>query len=312
MQTTGRLGSRALCLLLAVAAATFGTANAQNRVAPVRCDGIEARVGNERRCLMPKDSFTDCPDCPAMVVVPSGSFLMGSRTDEKGRFDNEGPQRKVTIAKPFAVGKFEVTFAEWDACASAGGCKYRPGDNGWGRDKRPVMRVSWDDITKDYLPWLVLKTGKPYRLLTEAEWEYAARAGSITPFSFGSDEKDLCHYANVADRVGKETNADWKIADCRDGYVNTAPVGSFKPNAFGLYDMHGNVLEWVQDCWNGTYRGAPSDGSAWATGDCGMRVLRGGSWAREPQYQRLAARNKYQTSTRSFSIGFRVARALGL
>ena len=312
MQTTGRLGSRALCLLLAVAAATFGTANAQNRVAPVRCDGIEARVGNERRCLMPKDSFTDCPDCPAMVVVPSGSFLMGSRTDEKGRFDNEGPQRKVTIAKPFAVGKFEVTFAEWDACASAGGCKYRPGDNGWGRDKRPVMRVSWDDITKDYLPWLVLKTGKPYRLLTEAEWEYAARAGSITPFSFGSDEKDLCHYANVADRVGKETNADWKIADCRDGYVNTAPAGSFKPNAFGLYDMHGNVLEWVQDCWNGTYRGAPSEGSAWATGDCGMRVLRGGSWAREPQYQRLAARNKYQTSTRSFSIGFRVARALGL
>lgn len=312
MQTTGRLGSCFFCLLVAVAAATFGTANAQNRIAPARCDGIEARVADERRCLMPKDSFTDCPDCPAMVVVPSGNFLMGSRPDEKGRFDNEGPQRKVTIAKPLAVGKFEVTFAEWDACVSAGGCKYRPGDNGWGRDKRPVMRVSWDDITKDYLPWLVLKTGKPYRLLTEAEWEYAARAGSITPFSFGSDETDLCHYANVADRVGKETNADWKIADCRDGYVNTAPVGSFKPNAFGLYDMHGNVLEWVQDCWNGSYRGAPSDGSAWAKGECGMRVLRGGSWAREPQYQRSATRNKYQTGTRSFSIGFRVGRALGL
>jgi formylglycine-generating enzyme required for sulfatase activity len=174
------------------------------------------------------------------------------------------------------------------------------------------MRVSWDDITKDYLPWLVLKTGKSYRLLSEAEWEYAARAGSITPFHFGSDEKDLCHYANVADRVGKEQYADWKIADCRDGYVNTAPVGSFKPNAFGLFDMHGNVLEWVQDCWNGNYRGGPSDGSAWATGECGMRVLRGGSWAREPQYQRLATRNKYQTGTRSFSIGFRIARALGL
>jgi formylglycine-generating enzyme required for sulfatase activity len=310
MQATGRLGSFVFCLLLAVAAATFGAAHAQNRIAPVRCDGIEARVGDERRCLKPKDSFTDCPGCPEMVVVPSGTFVMGSRTDDKDRFDNEGPSRKVTIAKPFAVGRFEVTFAEWDSCVSAGGCKYRPGDNGWGRDKRPVMRVSWDDITKDYLPWLVRKTGKSYRLLTEAEWEYAARAGSITRFYFGNAEKDLCDYANVADRIGKEIYADWVIADCRDGYVNTAPVGSFKPNAFGLYDMHGNVLEWVQDCWNGTYSGAPSDGSAWATGECGTRVLRGGSWAREPRYQRLTTRNKYQTGTRSFSIGFRVARTL--
>jgi formylglycine-generating enzyme required for sulfatase activity len=168
------------------------------------------------------------------------------------------------------------------------------------------MRVSWDDITKDYLPWLVRKTGKSYRLLTEAEWEYAARAGSITRFYFGSNEKDLCDYANVADRIGKEIYADWIIADCRDGYVNTAPVGSFKPNAFGLYDMHGNVLEWVQDCWSG----APSDGAAWVKGECGTRVLRGGSWAREPRYQRLTTRNKYQTGTRSFSIGFRVARTL--
>jgi formylglycine-generating enzyme required for sulfatase activity len=310
MQATWRLASFVFCLLLAVAAATFGAAHAQNRIAPVRCDWIEARVGDERRCLKPKDSFTDCPGCPEMVVVPSGTFIMGSRADDRDRFDNEGPSRKVTIAKPFAVGRYEVTFAEWDSCASAGGCKYRPSDNGWGRDKRPVMRVSWDDITKDYLPWLVRKTGKSYRLLTEAEWEYAARAGSITRFYFGSNEKDLCDYANVADRIGKEIYADWIIADCRDGYVNTAPVGSFKPNAFGLYDMHGNVLEWVQDCWNGTYSGAPSDGAAWVKGECGTRVLRGGSWAREPRYQRLTTRNKYQTGTRSFSIGFRVARTL--
>ena len=174
------------------------------------------------------------------------------------------------------------------------------------------MRVSWDDITKEYLAWLVLKSGKSYRLLSEAEWEYAARAGSTTPFYFGSDEKQLCDHANVADQVGKRTYPDWIIADCRDGYLGTAPVGSFKPNAFGLFDMHGNVLEWVADCWNASYRGAPSDGSAWATGECGTRVLRGGSWAREPRYQRLATRNKYQTNTRSFSIGFRVARALGL
>ena len=120
-----------------------------------------------------------------MVVVPAGEFMMGSPAGEEGRSDDEGPQRKVTIAKPFAVGKFEVTFAEWDACVAAGGCKHKPDDQGWGRGKRPVINVSWDDITKEYLPWLSRKTGKTYRLLTEAEWEYAARAGTTTPFSTG-------------------------------------------------------------------------------------------------------------------------------
>ena len=146
---------------------------------------VETLVGREKRCLKPGDSFKDCPDCPEMVVVPAGSFLMGSPPDEAGRNGNEGPQHRVVIGKPFAVGKFEVTFTEWDACVASGKCKRRPDDNGWGRGRLPVLNVSWDDITREYLPWLSGKTGKGYRLLTESEWEYAARAGTTTPFSTG-------------------------------------------------------------------------------------------------------------------------------
>ena len=152
-----------------------------------------------------------------------------------------------------------------------------------------MINVSWNDITKEYLPWLSRKTGKTYRLLTEAEWEYAARAGSTTRYHFGDSERDLCMYGNVADlREGEEQGLDDR--HCRDGHVNTAPVGSFQPNAFGLYDMHGNVWEWVQDCYF-SYSGAPSDGSAWTTGDCSRRVVRGGSWNFSPRGLRSAIRN---------------------
>ena len=248
-----------------------------------------------------------CNFCPEMAVVPAGSFTMGSPPGEKGREPREGPQRRVTIARPFAVGKFEVTFAEWDACYADGGCR-RPDDDFGRRGRHPVIRVSWDDITKGYLPWLSRKTGKSYRLLSEAEWEYAARARSTTRYHFGDSERDLCTYGNVADLSMK---GSWNRteANCHDGRrSHTAPVGSYQPNAFGLFDMHGNVWEWVQDCYHENYNGAPSDGSAWTTGDCVRRVLRGGSWFYGPQVLRVAFRNGDSRALRNQDFGFRVGR----
>ena len=272
----------------------------------------------QEQALKAKDTFKECTDCPEMVVVPAGSFMMGSPEWEQGRESatrgSESPQHLVTIARPFAVGRFEVTFAEWDACVAEGGCYHRPQDGesgqpGWGREKRPVINVSWTDATQQYLPWLSRKTGKAYRLLTEAEWEYVARAGSTTRFFFGDSEGDLCTHGNVGDLTTKQVKPGWLVANCRDGYVYTAPVGSFQPNAFGLYDVHGNVWEWVQDCWNGGHFGAPSDGSARLTGDCRNRIYRGGSWADAPWLQRSANRSKFSPDGRFIDIGFRVARS---
>jgi formylglycine-generating enzyme required for sulfatase activity len=243
--------------------------------------------------LTPGQVFRDCPDvCPEIVVVPAGNFTMGSPPGEVGRGAEEGPQHKVTIARPFAVGRFEVTFAEWDACVAAGGCRHRPKDGGWGRDRRPAINVSWGDITKEYLPWLSRKTGKSYRLLTEAEWEYAARAGTTTPYSTG--RTITTQQANFR---GKGVYR-----------AKTVEVGSFQPNLFGLHDVHGNVMEWVQDCWNGNYKGAPSDGSAWTTGDCGRRVLRSASWNGNLWDIRSTGRFRATPVDRDNSSGFRVGR----
>jgi formylglycine-generating enzyme required for sulfatase activity len=255
--------------------------------------------------LAPGRVFRDCPTCPEMVVVPAGEFMMGSPESEKGRFKNEGPQHKVTIRQPFAVGKFEVTFAEWDACVSEGGCTHKPADEGWGRAKRPVINVSWDDAVQ-YTAWLSKKTGKSYRLLTEAEWEYAARAvtraSDYAPFSTGQ----------TIDYRQANYDANFVYGGGRGGLYRqkTMPVGSFKPNAFGLYDMHGNVWEWVQDCYRDSYRGAPTDGSAVTSGDCSLRILRGGSWNYHPQLLRSAYRYASAPNIRTNFFGFRVARAL--
>jgi formylglycine-generating enzyme required for sulfatase activity len=174
-----------------------------------QCDGVETIVGNEHHCLKPMDNFKDCPDCPEMVVVPAGSFTMGSNDN-----DAEKPPHQITIAKAFGVGKFEVTFAEWDACVASGGCKHRPEDQGWGRGNRPVINVSWDDATKEYLPWLSRKTGKTYRLLTEAEWEYGARSGSSRKYAWG-------------DEVGRNlANWEW-VQDCfKHTYAGASSDGS--------------------------------------------------------------------------------------
>ena len=243
----------------------------------------------------------DCPYCPEMVVIPAGQFTMGSPPDEESRSDDEGPQHRATIHQPIAVGKFEITFREWDACVADGGCNgYRPVDEGWGRGNRPVTNVSWQDA-QAYVRWLSRKTGVEYRFLSETEWEYAARAGTTTPFHFGSTiSPDQANYYDLFDPLGLKGVNRWK----------TVPVGSFPSNAFGLHDVHGNVWEWVEDCRHNTYAGAPSDGAAWTTGDCEWRVLRGGSWDNGSHYVRSANRTSGGSDNRDDKFGFRVARTL--
>ena len=235
-----------------------------------------------------------------MVVVPAGSYQMGSPSSEARRDDDEGPVHQVTIPRPFAVGAHEVTFAEWDACVDSGGCGgYRPADERWGRGQRPVINVSWEDAQR-FVAWLRQGTGYEYRLLSEAEWEYVARAGTTTPFHTGSTiaTSQANYDGGYAYGNGRTGEYPYK----------TLPVGSFNANALGLYDVHGNVWEWVQDCWNDGYRGAPSDGSAWQRGDC-RRVHRGGSWYSEPWYLRSASRGVGNPGYRSRYNGFRVALA---
>jgi formylglycine-generating enzyme required for sulfatase activity len=282
----------------------YGPANAlYDRLAEQRIAALEAaeRKRAETELSRPGRAFRDCPEvCPEMVVVPAGSFTMGSPSSEEGRRIDEGPQRRVTIVRSFAVGKYEVTFNEWDACVAERGCTHTPydgilGQSGWGRSKRPVINVSWDEITKEYLPWLSRKTGERYRLLTEAEWEYAARAGTATRYAFGSTiSNSQAHFSQG--RLGASGM--------------TVTVGAFQANAFGLYDMHGNVWEWVQDCWHDSYDGAPSDGRAWTVGDCHLRVLRGGSWSYSRWDLRSAARLGNFAIYRGSVLGFRVARTL--
>ena len=215
---------------------------------------------------------------------------MGSPDSEEGRSDSEGPQRRVAISRPFAAGRYEVTFDEWDACVRESSCSRNPGDSGWGRGRRPVINVSWRDA-KQFAEWFSRKTGKHYRLLTEAEWEYVARAGTTTTFSTGA-------------AIGtSQANFD-------NNRKQTAPVGGYGPNAFGLYDVHGNVWEWTEDCWNASYAGAPTDGSAWLSGDCSRRVYRGGSWGSDPRNVRSAIRDRDTTDSRNVALGFRLARTL--
>jgi formylglycine-generating enzyme required for sulfatase activity len=215
-----------------------------------------------------------------MVLVPAGAAWLASG-------------RNVTIGAPFAVGKFEVTFAEWDACVAQGGCSHRPYDGGWGRGRQPVINVNWDDA-QQYVAWLSRKTGKSYRLLSEAEWEYAAQAGS-------GREAAVTPGANEANCDGCGSRWDDK---------QTAPVGSFAANAFGLHDMLGNVWEWTADCWNESHAGAPPDGSARLWGNCSFRVLRGGSWLLYPVNTRSAYRLWFIAGFRVYVNGFRVARTL--
>jgi formylglycine-generating enzyme required for sulfatase activity len=244
-------------------------------------------------------TFTDtladgspCGFCPEMVVIPAGTFTMGSPPEEEGRYDDEGPQREVRVER-FALGRNEVTFAQYDACVDAGGCAERPDDEGWGRGERPVINVSWQDA-QAYVDWLGEATGELYRLPSEAEWEYAARAGTTTRFAFG-DELSSSE-ANFARNIGR-----------------TWEVGAGPANDWGLFDVHGNVWEWVEDCWNGSYDGASFETSPLLQnngGACTRRVVRGGSWDNLPRYLRSAYRNRNGTDFWYYTFGFRVARTL--
>ena len=237
-----------------------------------------------------------------MVSIPGGTFHMG---DSRGvGEDDERPVLSVTVPT-FRIGKYEVTFTQWDACVADGGCeRYRPKDEGWGRGNRPAINISWDNA-KSFIDWLNAKTGGNFRLPTEAEWEYAARAGSTTMYHFGDDESQLCRYANHAD---SSTDYDWRNKDCSDGIgKRTADVGRYQPNKFGLYDMHGNAWEWVEDCWKDNHISAPTDGKAWVSGDCSQRVIRGGSWASAPWALRSSNRYGDAHSYRLDDQGFRVA-----
>ncbi|MEO5373459.1 MAG: formylglycine-generating enzyme family protein [Alphaproteobacteria bacterium] len=248
-----------------------------------------------------KQLAKDCAYCPEMVAVPGGEFMMGSPKDEPDRRPDEGPQHKVTVL-PFAIGKYEVTFAEWDACVADGGCNgYRPEDRGWGRDRRPVINVSWDDA-QAYAQWLSRKTGHVYRLPSEAEWEYAARAGTTTPFHFGQTIS--------TDQANYDGNYSYGIGIKGEYRRQTVPVGRFPANAFGLYDIHGNVREWVGDGWHSTYDGAPVDGGVWRIIVSFERVVRGGSWNYLPGSLRSAMRDWVDTGTRISNLGFRIARTL--
>ena len=270
--------------------------------------------------LPPGTTFRDCDVCPEMVVVPGGTFIMGSPPDEPFRDDVEGPRHEVMVAA-FAMGRFEVTrgeftsFVEETGHAGGGSCFVRIGSGGrldtsksW-RDpgypqseNDPVVCISWN-TAKAYAAWLSEKTGQTYRLPSEAEWEYAARAGTRSPFHAGQTiTSDQANY-NGTSSYGEGKRGVYR--------KRTLPVGSFAPNEFGLHDVHGNVWEWVEDCWNDSYRGAPRDGSPWLSGNCGRRVMRGGAWGSHPKNVRSAKRARYILEYRNYNFGFRVARSVG-
>ncbi|WP_151703014.1 SUMF1/EgtB/PvdO family nonheme iron enzyme [Nitrincola alkalilacustris] len=254
--------------------------------APQDLDSVE---GADTRTRVFQDHFGEGQHAPPMTILPAGSFLMGD-LDNRGD-DNERPVREVTISRPFALSRHEVTFAEYDQFAQSTG-RNLPSDEGWGRGSRPVINVSWHDAVA-YTRWLAQQTGHPYRLPTEAEWEYAARAGTDTSYWWGNE---LLDGHAVCDECGSEWDGE-----------RTAPVGQFPANAWGLFDMHGNVDEWVQDCYEDTYIGAPVDGSARTRAGCTHQVMRGGSWFDIPRLIRSSSRYRHPANASRNTWGFRVA-----
>lgn len=279
--------------------------------------------------MQPGSTFRDCVQCPEMLVVPAGQFEMGSPQGEEGRFEDEGPQHSVSIGRRFAVSRTPITRAQYDVFAQAVGRALSQGcmrmsDGGWvagpelnwrdpgfeQSEDHPVVCVSWDDA-KAYADWLTTETGAHYRLLSEAEFEYAARAGRAARFPWGEAPDDVCLHANGFDLSARREHPDWPSLECDDGAAYTSPVASYRANAFGLFDMTGNVFQWTQDCFAEGYTSAPVDGSANLSGDCRIRVIRGGSWLNGTRGLRSAMRDRDPRDGRYANIGIRVARDLG-
>ena len=272
----------------------------QAAAAKRQADQEAARLASNNAKQAFHDTLKDGSAGPEMVVIPAGSFMMGSPPSEEGRSDDEGPQHRVSVSR-FAMGKYEVTFAEYDGFARATN-RELPGDRGWGRGNHPVINVSWEDA-QAYAKWLSEQTGQTYRLPSEAEWEYAARAGTTGPFSFsGPISPDRVNYDSSYSYGNSRKDSS--------GYrAKTVEVGSLPANAWGLYEVHGNVWEWVEDCWHDNYNTAPTDGSAWTSScDAGRRVLRGGSWDNSPWWVRSANRFGNTPTDRGYFLGFRLAR----
>ena len=279
-------------------------------------------------CASTPIDITDCVHCPLMVVVPGGQFSMGAPEGEAGRFPEEGPTHTVTVAS-FAVSRTPITRAQYAAFveatgrADAAGCnsmndegEWRPAPNlSWRapgfeqNDNHPAVCVSWEDA-QAYVAWLRQRTGLHYRLLSEAEFEYAARAGAATTFPWGAEPGDVCVHANGFDLAARRAHPDWPSLDCDDRYAFTAPVGAFRANAFGLFDMTGNVFQWTEDCFGESYANAPTDGSAQTSEGCVARVIRGGSWLNGTRGLRAAMRDRDRPQDRYTNIGIRIARDL--
>jgi formylglycine-generating enzyme required for sulfatase activity len=255
------------------------------------------------QALRPKDSFKECDVCPEMVVVPKGSFMMGTPANEPDRFKGEDPIHRVTLAKPFAVGRFAVSFDEWDACLADGGCGGNKGDdNGFGRGRMPAQGINFE-AAKSYLAWLSKKVGRTYRLPSESEREYFTRAGTTTPFWFG----------NTVTAQNANYQASTPYGSGPHGPDSKAPVvvDSYAPNPFGLYQVHGNVFEWTEDCFNKRYtEDTPADGAPWLEGDCHKRMLRGGTWSWSANMLRSGYREDSIVDGGGFS--FRVVRTLNV
>ena len=287
--------------------------------ASVAVTQLAAAAGSEQKEGL---TFRDCDTCPELVSVGAGQYLVGAGGQGVALPAKSATSQEVVVENPFAIGRYEITFDEWDRCVSAGGCNSQPKDDGWGRGRRPVIHVSYNDIVEQYLPWLSKVTGYTYRLPTEPEWELASQGGNKSSQGqiqeAGSKAQVACTYGNSSDVAAKTSESIWAGVGCNDGFVYTAPVGSLMPNSLGVFDMHGNVWEWVSDCWHGPYDSEAEINSA----VCKFHVLRGGSWASEFRFLRdgiwvgdavayRSAVRGWETATKARnSIGFRVARSL--